>query len=156
MKAVLYLQMVRKTNTTHRTRPLKWVIALIFVVSAFSSWAQVKDINPNVQWKFVRSDSLPILEGATYQFKVPAQRDFDYILTFTHGESNDSIHMEVYNMQGALVATYMSDGLDGTSDLHFNVDHNATYEVKVRIGSVTTEDPKKYHTLLSLLKREKV
>lgn len=131
-------------------------IFFLLLLAYLSGYTQVKDINPDVQWNFVRSDSIPLLEGNTYIFKFPGKKGFDYILTFQHGEPDKTVTMEVYDMQGSLVAEYRKVPGQPSSDMLFDVEHNATYEVIIRVGDSTPTDPERYATLLSLLKREKV
>ena len=49
--------------------------------------AQVLDINPNVQWKYVRSQQLELKNKSTYQYEFPAEKGYDYIFSLNINES---------------------------------------------------------------------
>lgn len=119
-------------------------------------FGQIKEINPNVTWKIVFSDEKPLIEGYSYIYKFSGQHSFDYTLNIFHGKTEGAnVFIEVYDMQGSVISQYDQASQFETTEMSFNVEHNATYQVKIRIGDTTPESPAEYKSTISLLKREK-
>ena len=89
--------------------------------------AQVIDINPNVQWKYVRSQQLELKNKSTYQYEFPAEKGYDYIFSVTINESGIETYVKVFDIQMKPIA---GEGIKSkTNQLQFRVPANGTYIV---------------------------
>ena len=89
--------------------------------------AQVIDINPNVQWKYVRSQQLELKNKSTYQYEFPAEKGYDYIFSVTINESGIETYVKVFDIQMKPIA---GEGIKSkTNHLQFRVPANGTYIV---------------------------
>ena len=89
--------------------------------------AQVLDINPNVQWKYVRSQQLELKNKSTYQYEFPAEKGYDYIFSLNINESGIETYVSVYDIQMKPIA---GEGEQSkTNQLQFRVPSNGTYMV---------------------------
>ena len=89
--------------------------------------AQVIDINPNVQWKYVRSQQLELKNKSTYQYEFPAEKGYDYIFSVTINESGIETYVKVFDIQMKPIA---GEGIKSkTNQLQFRVPANWTYIV---------------------------
>lgn len=91
--------------------------------------AQVLEINPRVQWKYVRSQQLVLKNKSTYQYEFPAERGYDYIFTATINESNIETYIQVYDLQMQPIAG--QDERRKTDQLSFRVPQSGTYIVAI-------------------------
>jgi hypothetical protein len=89
--------------------------------------AQVIDINPNVQWKYIRSQQLELKNKSTYQYEFPAEKGYDYIFSVTINESGIETYVKVFDIQMKPIA---GEGIKSkTNQLQFRVPANGTYIV---------------------------
>lgn len=89
--------------------------------------AQVLDINPNVQWKYVRSQQLELKNKSTYQYEFPAEKGYDYIFSVTINESGIETYVSVYDIQMKPIAG--EGDQSKTNQLQFRVPSSGTYMV---------------------------
>ena len=89
--------------------------------------AQVLDINPNVQWKYVRSQQLELKNKSTYQYEFPAEKGYDYIFSLNINESGIETYVSVYDIQMKPIAG--EGDQSKTNQLQFRVPSNGTYMV---------------------------
>jgi hypothetical protein len=91
--------------------------------------AQVLEINPNVQWKYVRSQQLELKNQSTYQYEFPAERGYDYIFSAIINESGIETYVKVFDIQMKPIA---GDGYKSkTNQLQFRVPSSGTYIVTI-------------------------
>ena len=89
--------------------------------------AQVLDINPNVQWKYVRSQQLELKNKSTYQYEFPAEKGYDYIFSLNINESGIETYVSVYDIQMKPIAG--EGDQSKTNQLQFRVPSSGTYMV---------------------------
>ena len=123
---------------------------------ALSSQAQVKtEINPAVQWKFVRSNEIRLESGQLQTFEFPAYKNLDYLVNLEiQGEKVD-VELFIYDMQSELIGELQASNAQ-SAQLPFNVLANATYQVAVRFKNKEGKEIKQVECLMSLLKRPKI
>lgn len=91
--------------------------------------AQVLDINPNVQWKYVRSQQLELKNKSTYQYEFPAEKGYDYIFSLNINESGIETYVSVYDIQMKPIAG--EGDQSKTNQLQFRVPSSGTYMVTI-------------------------
>jgi hypothetical protein len=91
--------------------------------------AQVLDINPNVQWKYVRSQQLELKNKSTYQYEFPAEKGYDYIFSLNINESGIETYVSVYDIQMKPIAG--EGDQSKTNQLQFRVPSSGTYMVSL-------------------------
>ena len=107
----------------------KKVLILFFglICCIESLHAQVLDINPNVQWKYLRSQQLELKNQSTYQYEFPAEGGYDYIFSAVINESGIETYIKVFDIQMKLIA---GEGYESkTNQLQFRVPSSGTYIV---------------------------
>lgn len=135
---------------------MKKVILSILAVLFLSNLAlaQDPDINPNVQWRFVRSNEINLVTNQLQTFEFPAYRNFHYIVNLEMHTDTVDAEIFIYDMQSKLIASKTFKATS-SAQLEFGVFNNATYQVAVRLkyadGTI-----KPVNTLMSLLKRAKI
>ncbi|MFT6112432.1 MAG: hypothetical protein ACJA19_001062 [Bacteroidia bacterium] len=103
----------------------KWFFLLAVLITSESVRAQVVEINPAVQWKYVRSQVVELQNKSVYQYEFPAEKGFDYIFNVTISESNIETFVRIYDLQMKPIA-----GDDATTEqLNFRVPASGTYIV---------------------------
>lgn len=103
----------------------KWFFLLVVLITSESVRAQVVEINPAVQWKYVRSQVVELQNKNVYQYEFPAEKGFDYIFNITISESNIETFVKIYDLQMKPIA-----GDDArTEQLNFRVPVSGTYIV---------------------------
>lgn len=107
-----------------------WLFLILFfglMCCVQSLNAQVLDINPNVQWKYVRSQQLELKNKSTYQYEFPAEKGYDYIFSVIINESGIETYVSVYDIQMKPIA---GEGEQSkTNQLQFRVPSSGTYMV---------------------------
>ena len=111
------------------------------------------EVNPNSNWKFVRTNDVNLVTSQLQTFEFPAYRNFEYILNLEAGTDSLDFEFFIYDMQSQLISSHTANAAVGTQ-FQFAVKHNATYQIAVRVTSPdgTIREVK---TLMSLLKRPK-
>ena len=60
-------------NRFIKSNKIKSIVLFFWLLGCLDTLnAQVIDINPNVQWKYVRSQQLELKNKSTYQYEFPA------------------------------------------------------------------------------------
>jgi len=98
---------------------------LVTLFISESAIAQVVDINPAVQWKYVRSQVVELQDKNVYQYEFPAEKGFDYIFNIAISESNIETFVRIYDLQMKPIA---GDN-ERTEQLSFRVPVSGTYIV---------------------------
>ncbi len=127
----------------------KGVLVLIGLLTVQSAVAQVVEINPSVQWKFVRSQVIELQEKNVYQYEFPAEKGFDYIFNIDISESNIETFVKVYDIQMKPIA---GDD-ERTEQLSFRVPASGTYIVTLGYQG-PAEDDGKTPLDITLIRRE--
>ena len=130
---------------------LSTLAVLLFSALSFAQ-GQI-DVNPNVQWRFVRSNDVKLVTGNLQTFEFPAYRNHNYIVNLEMRSDTVDVEIYVYDMQSKLISEKKVKASQ-TAQLEFGVFNNATYQVAVRVKSPSGE-LKEVNTLMSLLKRPK-
>ena len=107
-----------------------WLFLILFfglMCCVQSLNAQVLDINPNVQWKYVRSQQLELKNKSTYQYEFPAEKGYDYIFSLNINESGIETYVSVYDIQMKPIAG--EGDQSKTNQLQFRVPSSGTYMV---------------------------
>jgi hypothetical protein len=116
----------------------KWSCLLVVLFTSDSVIAQVVEINPAVQWKYVRSQVVELQDKNVYQYEFPAETGFDYIFNVSISESNIETFVRVYNLQMKPIA-----GDDTRTDqLNFRVPASGTYIVTLGYQGPENNDGK--------------
>ena len=111
-----------KSNNIRSIVLFFWLLGCLDILNA-----QVIDINPNVQWKYVRSQQLELKNKSTYQYEFPAEKGYDYIFSVTINESGIETYVKVFDIQMKPIA---GEGIQSkTNQLQFRVPANGTYIV---------------------------
>lgn len=118
--------------------------------------AQVKEINPSIQWRFVKSQELNLLDGSWYSYEFPAEKGFDYIFTMTHNTESAKASIQVFDLQDNKIAEFKSEDNKITAALEFDVKKSGTYKVYFGVNVLGTPDKTEVPVLFTLIRREKV
>ncbi|MDB4107367.1 hypothetical protein N9595_02765 [Bacteroidia bacterium] len=109
---------------------MKYIFSFIIVmIMASSVDAQIVEVNPNVNWKFVRSQKLQLQSESVYQYEFPAEKGFDYIFNLFYDMRDLITYINVYDMQMKPIASIKDSLAYKTSKLEFRVSQSGTYLV---------------------------
>lgn len=108
---------------------IKYVIALIVCAFGYTTSAQVVQVNPRSDWKYVRSQELTLQENSLYQFEVPADAAYDYLLNLTIKEANVETFISVTDLQGKPISKHSAS--QKLEQLEFNVPASGTYKISI-------------------------
>ncbi len=89
--------------------------------------AQIKEINPNVQWTYVKNQKLAALDGQLYQFEFPIEKGYDYVINLNHGLKGAKIDLRILDLQMKPVVEYHTESSDDSFMYEFDVTNNQTY-----------------------------
>ena len=131
------------------------ILASLFLFSLQFGFAQVTEVNPNIKWRFVRSQTIDFADGKYYQFEFPAETGFDYIFNLTHSLDSGIAQIYVYDLQYQPVAQVLDSSSAESTDLHFDVTSDGTYIVVLKLES-NADIEAILPSTLSLVRREKV
>jgi hypothetical protein len=137
---------------------MKRYILLICTLAIFaiSVEAQVKtEVNPDVQWKFVRSNNVQLVTGQLQTFEFPAYNNLDYIVNIEILNDTLDVELFIYDVQSQLLAELSSSNAT-TGQLQFTVQDNAIYQIALRVKPSNGMQLKQVDILMSLLKRPKI
>jgi hypothetical protein len=120
---------------------MKYLIGFVFCVAmAMRSSAQVVEVNPNVKWKYVRSQKLDLQSESVYQYEFPADKANDYIFNLFYDKENIVTHIKVLDMQMKPVASISDPKALKTTKLEFNVPASGMYIVVLGYQSKDKSD----------------
>lgn len=108
---------------------MKKVFAVLLVLSALSVKAQVTEINPLAEWKYVRSQEFNLQDRSIYQFEVPVDSAYDYLINLTIKEPNIETFISVTDLQNKPVGNVPAD--IRREQLEFKVDASGTYKISL-------------------------
>lgn len=138
---------------------MKNIRLALFFISFFISnlvQAQIKEINPSIQWRFVKSQELNLMDGSWYSYEFVADKGFDYIFTLTHYSELAKTSIQVFNLQDDKIAEFKADSSKITAALEFDVKQSGTYKVFLGVNILDIPDQTEVPILFTLIRREKV
>jgi hypothetical protein len=103
---------------------MKKLLIFLFFIPLFIpnlAHAQIKEINPSIQWRFVKSQELTLKDGNWYSYEFVADKGFDYIFTLTHYSDLAKASIQVFNLQDDKIAEFKADSSKITAALEFDV-----------------------------------
>jgi hypothetical protein len=120
---------------------MKYLIGFVFCVAiAMQSSAQVVEVNPNIKWKYIRSQKLELQSGSVYQYEFPADKANDYIFNLFYDKANIITYIKVLDMQMKPVASISDPKALKTTKLEFNVPASGMYMVMLGYQSKDMSD----------------
>lgn len=131
---------------------MRTLIIGMLVALAFQTKAQTVDVNPNIQWSYVRTQNLELQSGRTYQFEVPAERGYDYVFNVAHETENSFVRVALLDLQYKPISAMVDSSNTASMDLNFRVDDNGTYIVVVVLSAEQGADAT-LPSVLSLVRR---
>jgi hypothetical protein len=134
---------------------MRSILLAFLIICVKLSFAQVTEVNPNIKWKFVRSQTIEFSEGKLYQFEFPAEAGYDYIFNLTHNLEGVNTQISVFDIQYQPVATLNDSSSVKSCDLHFRVNSNGTFIVVLRISG-SDSSLATLPTTLSLVRRVRI
>mgnify|MGYP000897790552 FL=1 len=133
---------------------MKKIVMFMLVLGFYSTAkAQIVEVNPSVNWKYVRSQKLELQDESVYQYEFPAEKGFDYIFNLFYSEENIITFIHVYDMQMKPIATLEDENARKTTKLSFSVPASGTYIVVVGYKDKTKASPTA-NIELTLIRRE--
>ena len=137
-------------------RKILFTLSVLFIsMLSFSQTEKGLDVNPNVQWRFVRTHDISLLSGQLQTYEFPANRKFDYIVNLEMKQDSVDVELYIYDMQSKLIAKHSAKNTH-TTQFEFGVFHNATYQVMVRVRKHNSDELIEVKSLMSLLQRAKI
>ena len=122
---------------------MKYIFTLVLgFLLAGSASAQVVQVNPNVGWKFVRSQKLNLQPENEYQYEFPAETGNDYIFNLFFDKPDIITYVKIFDIQMKPIAEMTDRNGVKTSKLEFVVPASGTYIVSVGyMEKVKSSDP---------------
>lgn len=103
-----------------------------------ASLAQGLQINPSVEWKYIRSADVTLTEGVMYQYEVPAEKGYDYLINVAIEESNIEPFIKVYDLQMKPLEANTEDGF--REQMIFRVTDSGTYIISLAYRGPIEDD----------------
>jgi hypothetical protein len=103
----------------------KYLILIAILCATYIGVAQVTEINPRADWKYVRSQDLVLQDNSVYQFEFPADTGYEYLLNVTISEPNIETYMNVMDIQGKPIGKHAPN--ERREQMAFQVDASGTY-----------------------------
>jgi len=127
----------------------------LFCLSSSSLLAQKIEVNPAIQWRFVRSQSMNLVDGLWYDFEFPAEKGFDYALVINHSLDSAKLLLSIADLQGAHI--FKKELLEIKPEIYcyFDVAHTSTYKMLINLSDGKNEI-KKNQVNMSLIRRIKI
>lgn len=94
---------------------------------SFSARAQIKQINPNVQWNYVYQQKMNAGNAQIYNFEFPMEKGFDYAIHIDHKLPSAAISIKVFDLQMKPIASYKTEDSHQNYMVEFDVPHHSTY-----------------------------
>jgi hypothetical protein len=111
---------------------MKYIFTLALgLVMIGSASAQIVEVNPNIAWKFVRSQKLDLQSESEYQYEFPAEKGYDYIFNLFFEKPEIITYIKIYDMQMKPIAEMKDTKGIKTSKLEFDVPASGTYMVSL-------------------------
>lgn len=130
---------------------MKQLLVLFICVFALHAEAQTVEVNPNIQWRYVRTQEITLQSGRLYQFEFPAEKGYDYVVNLTHGLPDAFSSLSVTDIQYGPVRNRIDSTNSETMDLNFRVSDNGTYVLTVVLSN--HELDAKLASVISIVRR---
>lgn len=119
--------------------------------------AQTLEINPEVQWKYIRAQTLDLAPDNTYKYEIPMEKGFDYVFNLFYKESNLVTYIKVYDMQMKPIANVTDAKSIKSTKLAYTVESSGTYIVLVGFANKSQVDANETVPIeITLIRRETV
>jgi len=107
----------------------KQFLCVLLLVLGYAAQAQVTEINPRADWKYVRSQELTLQDRSIYQFEFPADSAYEYLFNINITEANIETYISVADLQNMPIG----DNTPGQrrEQLQFKVPASGTYKVSL-------------------------
>lgn len=120
---------------------MRYLVGLILCIAfAVQSTAQVVEVNPNIGWKYIRSQKLDLEPESVYQYEFPADKANDYIFNLFYSKKNMITYIKVLDMQMKPIASITDPKAINTTRLEFRVPASGTYMVMLGYQSKDKTD----------------
>lgn len=134
---------------------MKNILIVFAILMGNAANAQVKQINPLIQWRYIKSQDLNLQDGRWYQYEFPAERGFDYLFNMNHKSIGAKASIQVFDLQNQKIAEFKSDSSDINAELYFDVIVSGTYKVFFGVNLKDVPDETDVPVLFTLIRREK-
>ena len=134
---------------------VKMPVIVILLFLSLGSKAQVKEINPLVQWRYVKSQDLTLKDGRWYQYEFPAEKGFDYLFNMNHNTRAAKASIQVFDLQNQKIAEFKTDTSDINAELYFEVKEDGTFKVFFGVNLKDVPDDTDVPVSFTLIRREK-
>lgn len=128
------------------------LIVLALLITAIA-YGQRTEINPNVKWKYVRSQQLELQNESVYQYEFPANKGYDYILSMFYDKSQIITSATIVDLQGKPIASKLEERSQTDLKLDFSVPQSGTYMMIIGYKSKFPEQNLNKEISLSLIER---
>jgi hypothetical protein len=106
----------------------KYFIATVICIAfGLSAGAQVVEINPSINWTYVRSQKMDLQGDNVYQYEFPAKTGNDYIFTIRPGKTGLYTWMKIFDIQMKPIAQLEKNNAPESTVLEFRVPASGTY-----------------------------
>lgn len=103
------------------------ILGLSLLILPFTSGAQNKEINPNVQWNYVYQQHMSANDAQLYTFEFPMEKGYDYAIHIDHKLPSAAISIKVFDLQMKPIASYKTGDSQQNYMVEFDVPHHSTY-----------------------------
>jgi len=135
---------------------MRTVLLVLFALGISKlSLAQVIQINPNIEWMFIRSQDLTLQNNSVYQYEFPAEKGYDYIFTMVYEEQDFVSFFKVYDLQNKPIAVRVDSTSKDNTQLQFRVPQSGTYSIVLGYTGKSEEIPTLF-TKFSLIRRPRI
>lgn len=114
---------------------MRILVLALTIFTFFGVYAQRTEVNPEVKWKYVRSQELSFQSGRTYEYEFPAEKGYDYIFNLTHNLPKAYVSMAIFDIQYKPIDAITDSTNQETKDITFRVKDSATYKIVLVLSS---------------------
>lgn len=114
---------------------MKQFLILFLCIFAMQAEAQTIEVNPNIQWRYVRTQEITLQSGRLYQFEFPAEKGYDYVVNLTHKLTDAYGSLTVTDIQYGVIENATDSSNTDAMDLTFRVEDNGTYVLAVLLSN---------------------
>ncbi|MDG2454968.1 MAG: hypothetical protein P8N47_04085 [Bacteroidia bacterium] len=116
----------------------QYLLFLLLASAGLSVSAQVVDVNPLAEWKFIRSQELELHDRSIYQFEFPADTAYEYLINLTIKEANIETFIAVTDLQNKPIGGSSLE--QKREQLQFEVPALDTYRISLIYKGPSTDD----------------
>jgi hypothetical protein len=133
---------------------------LIVLFAAFLSLntvqAQVIEVNPNIDWKYIRSQDLDLKKSSVYQYEFPAEIGYDYVFNMYFKEVDLITTMKVYDLQMKPISSKTDSSSSQNTSLSFRVPASGTYYIVLSYNGKREDEHAELTTKFTLIRRPRI